>query len=97
MDVSETPEMTKSGVAYPLGRIPAGKGGWGGVLELGDTRPSVSCLPCPGPRPLQVPSELRAGGPRVPPWAHGASSRTPTAGSARHQARCFSSMIILLN
>lgn len=41
-------------------------------------------------------SELRASGPRVPPWGHGARSRTPTAGSARHQAGCFSSVIILL-
>lgn len=55
MDVSETPEMEKSGVAYPLGRIPAGKGGWSGVLKLGDTMPSVSCLPYPGPQPPQVP------------------------------------------
>lgn len=92
MDVSETPELKKLGVAYPLGRIPAGKGGWGGVLGPGDSvlamsRPATSSGPLSG---------LRASGPRVPPWALGASSRTPAAGSARHQARCFSSMIILL-
>ena len=53
MDVSQTPEMEKSGVAYPLGRIPAGKGGRGRVLELGDTMPSVSVCHAQAPNLLR--------------------------------------------
>ena len=89
MDVSETPEMEKSGLAYLLGRIPAGREG--GLVSWNWETPCPICRACHVQAPTSSGplSELRASGTRTPPWGHGGQQQDTNGRFSKASGKMF--------